>query len=313
MEFVDAFALVQSYTDLLRSPSKKSCIREGVHMSQPEAQDPRRSEPRISIELGTTPFLGSRKNGQPSFAYLLRDVSSRGVGLIVPPQGGMVPLEVDETVNFHLPFQLDQKFYNEGVIRWQQIVPQGQQCGANLRKRVPVRYPIYVAFETGDIRLILEEFGIPSVGDLIERILEDAFYFKKGVSIYFEHLAPYFTRHGRLHREKRSKDNESIVPRIRAQVEENIRTIENLKNKAAQRSSARSFPTTDDLESLRAAIPLEINLIVLSENFDTSVVLPYLRSVRLLEHQLYSNFNTLVLVHLQICGHRVVGSMQRPT
>jgi hypothetical protein len=276
-------------------------------MYQPEVQDSRRSEPRISVDLGSTPFLGSRKNGQPSFAYLLGDVSSSGVGLIVPPQNGMVPLEVGETINFHLPFQLDQKFYNEGVIRWQQTVPQGQQCGAHLQKRVPVRYPIYVAFETGAIHLILEEFGIAGVGDLIDRILDDAFYFKKGVSIYFEHLAPYFARHGRLHPAKRSGEDENIVPRIRAQIEENIRAIENLKNKAAQRANGRSFPAIDDLETLRAAIPIEINLAVLSVKFDASIVLPYLRSVRLLEHQLYSNFNTLVLVHLQIYRHGAVG------
>ena len=282
-------------------------------MHRPEVQDSRRTEPRISVDLGTTPFLGSRKNGQPSFAYLLGDVSSSGVGLIVPPQDGMVPLEIGETVNFHLPFQLDEKFYNEGLIRWRQAVPQGQQCGANLQKRVPVRYPIYVAFETGVIHLILEEFGIHDVGDLVDRILEDAFYFKKGVSIYFEHLAPYFTRHGRLHPEKRPKEDESIVPRIRAQIEENIRTIDKLKNEAAQRANSRSFPNSDDLESLRAAIRLEINLAVLSEKFDASIVLPYLRSVRLLEHQLYSNFNTLVLVHLQIHGHRAVGLLERPT
>jgi hypothetical protein len=259
------------------------------------------------------PFLGSRKNGQPSFGYLLRDVSASGVGLIVPQRGGMVPLEIGETVNFHLPFQLGQKFYNEGVIRWQQPVPPGQQCGAHLQKRVPVRYPIYLAFETGEIRLMLAKFGISSLEDLVERILVDAFYSKKGVSIYFEHLAPYFTRHSLLQAERRSKEEESIVPRIRAQIEENIRTIENLKNKAAQRSSSQPFLTPDDLESLRAAVPFEINLIVLSESFDASVVLPYLRSVRLLEHQLYSNFNTLVLVHLQISGHRVVRSVEGQT
>jgi hypothetical protein len=176
-----------------------------------------------------------------------------------------------------------------------------------------VRYPIYVAFETGAIHLILEEFGIPGMEDLVDRILDDAFYFKRGVSIYFEHLAPYFTRHGRLHPAKRSREDENIVPRIRAQIEENIRAIQNLKNKAAQRADSRSFPAIDDLESLRAAIPLEISLTVLSENFDASIVMPYLRSVRLLEHQLYSNFNTLVLVHLQIYRAGVGGLVERPT
>jgi hypothetical protein len=105
--------------------------------------------------------------------------------------------------------------------------------------------------------------------------------------VIFEHLASYFKRHGSMHAEKRQNEDESIVARIRTQIEDNIRTIEALKNKAAQRPKARSFPTTDDLEILRAAIPFEINLIVLSQNSDASVVLPYLRSVRLVEHQLY--------------------------
>jgi hypothetical protein len=280
---------------------------------QPESKDWRRSEPRIPIDLGSMPFLGSRKNGQPSFVYLLSDVSASGVGLIAPPRGGMVPLEVGEIVDFHLPFQLGQKFYNEGAIRWQQPVPQGQRCGAQLQKRAPVRYPVYVAFETGEIRLTLKEYGFSSVEDLVERILSDAYYSKKGVSIYFEHLAPYFTRHSLLYTDKRSKEQESIVPRIRAQIEENIHTIENLKNKAAQRDNSQPFPTTDDLESLRAAVAFEINLIVLTERFDASVVLPYLRSVRLLEHQLYTNFNTLVLVCLQISGHQVMRVAEHQT
>jgi len=66
---------------------------------EPESKDWRRSEPRIPIDLGSMPFLGSRKNGQPSFVYLLSDVSASGVGLIVPRRGGMVPLEIGETVN----------------------------------------------------------------------------------------------------------------------------------------------------------------------------------------------------------------------
>ena len=80
----------------------------------------------------------------------------------------MVALETGEFINFHLPFQLNQKFYNQGVIRWQQSIPRGQMCGAHLEKRVPLRYPIYVGFETGQIHFIIEEFGMESVGALIE-------------------------------------------------------------------------------------------------------------------------------------------------
>jgi hypothetical protein len=278
-----------------------------MNMSPSESDDWRRSEPRIPIDLGSTPFLGSRENGQPSFAYLLRDVSSNGVGVTVPLSGDTVPMEDGETVNFHLPFQLNEKFYNQGIIRWQQITAHGQMCGAHLEKRVPLPYPIYVAFETGDIRFAGEELGIRSVKDLIERILEDAFYLKKGIGIYFEHLAPYFARHGR--RKKKPGTGEDLVTRVRRQIQENIRTIEGLKNTATKRAAEHPFPSVADLESLRAAIALELNLKVLSERFNASTVLPYLRSVRVLEHQLYTSFNTLVLLHLRSSGRRVVGSI----
>ena len=280
-----------------------------MNSSRSESEDWRRSEPRIPIDLGSAPFLGSRENGEPSFAYLLRDVSSGGVGVIVPLSAEMVPLEIGEAVNFHLPFQLNKKFYNQGVIRWEKMTPEGQMCGAHLEKRIPLRYPIYVAFETGDIRFAVEEFGIPSMEDLIKQILEDAFYLKKGIGIYFEHLAPYFTRHGRLRVEKEPGAKEGLVIRIRRQIQKNIRTVESLKNRSIKRTDEQPLPSVADLESLRAAIALELNLKVLSERFNASTVLPYLRSVRLLEHQLYTNFNTLVLVHLQTSGRRVVGTV----
>jgi hypothetical protein len=277
-----------------------------MNSSQSEHEDWRRSEPRIPIDLGSAPFLGSRESGRPSFAYLLRDVSSSGVGVIVPLRAGMADLEIGESVNFHLPFQLNKKFYNQGVIRWQKMEPEGQMCGAHLEKRVPLRYPIYVAFETGDIRFAVEEFGIPSLEDLIIQILEDAFYFKKGVSIYFEHLAPYFARHSRVKVEKRSPTDENLVTRVRSQIQENIRIIEALKIKASESTANGSFPSIADLESLRAATALELNLEVLSERFSASTMLPYLQSVGLLSHQLYTNFNTLVLMHLHTGGRRLV-------
>ena len=266
-----------------------------MNISEPPFGEWRRSEPRIPIDLGSTPFLGSRENGQPSFAYLLRDVSASGVGLIVPPQPGMVALEVGELVNFHLPFQLNKKFYNQGVIRWQENVPRGQMCGARLEKRVPLRYPIYVAFETGEIRFVTEEFGIESLEDLTQRILEDAYYFKRGVAIYLEHLLPYFERHRLQRRAKGLPTDENVVPRVRAQIAQHIQTIANLR--ALNRTTKQVFPNSADLETLRSAVDFEPSLTELSERFDAKTIRPYLRSVQLLKHQLFSNFNTLVLVH----------------
>jgi hypothetical protein len=279
-----------------------------MNISQAQSVDERRFEARIPIDAGTVPFLGSRENAQPSFSFFLRDVSSSGVGVVVPTQQGMMPLEIGETVNFHLPFQLNKEFYNQGVIRWQQVIPEGQVYGARLEKRVPLRYPIYVAFETGDIRFVLAEFGIPSLEALVAQILEDALYFKRAVCIYFEHLAPYFGRHGRSKSEKSLPNDEGLVARIREQILDNTGTIEILKNRAIGWRTDEPFPRFADLQSLRAAITLELNLEVLSERFSASTMLPYLRSVGLLAHQLYTSFNTLVLVHLH---ERALNARQR--
>jgi PilZ domain len=262
---------------------------------EPPSEEWRRTERRLPIDLGSTPFLGSRENGQPTFAYLLRDVSPSGVGMIIPPKQGMVPLEVGEWINFHLPFQLNEKFYNQGLIRWQQNVPKGQMCGAHLERRVPLKYPIYVGFETGQVHFIIEEFGIQSLEALTERILEDAYYFKRGLAIYFEHLAPYFKRHSLPMLHKGLHTDETVVPRIRALIAQHIQMIERLL--ALSRTGERSFPDQADLETLRSAVDYELNITVLSETFDASTVRPYLRSLHLLRHQLFSNFNTLVLVH----------------
>lgn len=273
-----------------------------MNLSRIQSEDERRSEARIPVNVGTVPFLGSRENAQPSFSFLLRDVSSSGVGVLVPIKPGMMPLQLGETVNFHLPFQLNKEFYNQGVIRWQQVIPEGQVCGARLEKRVPLRYPIYVAFETGDIRFVLEEFGIPSLEALVAQILDDTLYFKKAVSIYFEHLTPYFGRHSRSKSKKGFPTDEDLVPRVRKQIVDNTRAIETLRNQAIDRQADEPFPRVVDLESLRAAVALELNLEVLSERFSASIMLPYLRSVGLLAHQLYTNFNTLVLIHLHNLG-----------
>jgi hypothetical protein len=281
-------------------------MKQRMNTSQSESDNWRRFEPRIPIDLGPASFLGSRENGQPSFAYLLRDVSSSGVGIIVPPNDAMTPIDVGETINFHLPFQLNEKFYNQGIVRWQKITPNGQMCGAHLEKRVPLRYPIYVVFQTGNIRFASEELGIASVNDLIEQILEDVLYLKKGIGIYFDHLTPYFTRHGRQKTKPGTGDD--LVTRLRRQIQENIRTVNGLKDAATKRRAEQPFPSGADLESLRAAIALEFNLTVLGERFNASTVLPSLRSVRLLEHQLYTSFNTLVLLHLQTSGRQIVGS-----
>jgi len=57
------------------------------------------------------------------------------------------------------------------------------------------------------------------------------------------------------------------VTHIRRRIQENVRTLEDLKNTANKRATDSPFPSIAELESLRAAIALELNLTVLSERW----------------------------------------------
>jgi hypothetical protein len=92
------------------------------------------------------------------------------------------------------------------------------------------------------------------------------------------------------------------IPRL---ITQHIQTIEKLL--LLSRTAERTVPDQADLETLRSAVDYELNITVLSETFDASIIRPYLRSVQLRRHRLFSNFNTLVLVN----QHRGQGGGQR--
>src|SRR5262245_66614095 len=62
-------------------------------------------------------------------------------------------------------------------------------CGAHLERRVPLKYPIYVGFETGQVHFTLEEFGIQSLEALNSELFEgkmDLAGFKTDVDRIFQ-------------------------------------------------------------------------------------------------------------------------------
>ncbi len=259
----------------------------------------RRVETRIEIDAGLLPFLGSRENGEPSFSYLLQDVSQQGVGVLLPPQDGSTPLVVGEYVNFHLPFQLNQRFYNQGSIRWQKTSARGQECGALLEKRVPLKYPVYVAFETADVRFELSAHGFRDPDDLVRRIIEDAFFFKRGLRIYFDHLRPLLARLSSAEAQTAETD------RISAMIDENVDYLAAARDQVMS-GDADAWLSEASLAGLRNALSLELNVGTTRNVFDHKQAWPYLRSIKLLEHQLYSSYNTLVLLYHKQTGGRVV-------
>jgi hypothetical protein len=66
-----------------------------------------RGESRLAVETGGTAFIATSEDFSAIFEYVLRDVASGGVGFFVE-EG--TPLEEGDRINFHLPFEVNERF-----------------------------------------------------------------------------------------------------------------------------------------------------------------------------------------------------------
>lgn len=238
-------------------------------------------------------LLGSREENQPGFLYRLRSVSSRGIEIRVIDEPGS-DLEEGERVALHLPFRSNGEFFDHGVVLVERWDDRGQICELALGNPVVPRYPVFLTTDG--------ERNCPEM--LRYRLLEDLVYFQKGVAVYFDHLAPYFTRHNLYPIRETSPFCGAFLPRIRARLARHLQTLEGLTERAA--ASVDGFLDERDLERLREAVRLETHVLVSTSAFESAAVIPYLTSIRRLEHQLYSNFNALVLLHEEHHGSPLV-------
>ena len=151
-----------------------------------------RREDRLPVASLNLPFLGTRSSDSQAFQYLILDTSTSGAGIVIP-QWVMARERVNsgERVRLNLPFKMDKELYNRGVVAWERWDEEilGQKLGIRLDKTVPDYYPVRIDLQTGDLQIDLGEFK--SGGDLLARVIKDAYLLKKGVRIYYSHLVPY--------------------------------------------------------------------------------------------------------------------------
>jgi hypothetical protein len=263
----------------------------------------RRGEDRIPVNTRQRPFLATKAESSLCFPYLLRDVSTQGVGIARPDalrQG--VDLQVGESLNFHLPFRLSRFFFDQGSIRWRkrdESLP-GELCGALLEKRVPLYYPLYVAFDTGQIVFKADAPGASSEIGILRAILHDAQILKKGVRVYFNHLVPYFRRISDYEPARFPRLRAGFLTEILEKLDDNIVRLEHFSDAAAEPGYTLQRMAADfDLEAFRRCIEPELVPEEFVDRFDSRAVIPYLRSIKRLEHRLYANHNAVVLLSLQ--------------
>lgn len=254
----------------------------------------------LPIGAVNLPFLGSKRDNHGTFQYLLQGVSAREVTFTVPPW--VVRREhfaVGDRVDFHLPFRTaDAEMHEQGEIVAVQRANDEQICRAELRERVPLHNPVFASLDTGEI-MFCDADGAPANADeLLGRLMRDFHLLKRGVGVYFKHLVPLFSRITLFPEKDYAALRRTILEDIRGRIDANTATFEAWQGEAERGElTMATLAQKLDLETLRGATEAEMENDLLTATFDTPVIKPYIAAIRLLEHRLYLNYNTVVLLY----------------
>lgn len=260
----------------------------------------RRRDRRIPLDSVLLPFLGSREEDQACFEYLPLDISLHGLGIAIPQWVvNREKLREGDLINLNVPFELQGQTFRQGKIvwtRWDDSM-QAQVSGIYLEKQMPPNYPIYFSFETSKVVLTSKEI---SMEDLLLRVLKDSMLLKKGVSIYFKHLIPYFSRITGYPSKDYSTLKEIFLNDIKIRIMEHKDRLDELyqifsKTNGNYGAIAKHL----NLEDLRDMIESEIYLEVIKITFESDAALQYLLAIKELEKKLYYNYNAIVMIYIQ--------------
>ena len=260
----------------------------------------RRKEKRLDISSVNLPFLGTRGGDHSCFQYVVLDLSKSGIGFAIPTWVvSREGIRKGDTVNFHLPINIGEQYYNQGVIvwtKWDEAIG-AQTCGAVLGNRGRPSYPVFISIESGSVSVNLEEFEVRD--SLLCRVIKDTAFLKKGVDIYLGHLVPFFSRIARYPREEYPQLKNFLLSDVRSRVREHCDQLEALYVKTRTETPGPSdIARFIDLEELRAMVESEVYVEIFKAAFSDESIVPYLNAIKDLENRLYFNYNTIVMLYL---------------
>ncbi len=260
-----------------------------------EVQTPRYLD-RFPVFTGGHPFLGFSGDWSVVFPYLPRDVSNYGASLRSFSQDGFTPSEGDK-LNLCLPFRMNEEFLDQCLVRWVRKEEEGWTCGGPLTHRAPLRYPFFLDSVHAVPLLNGKNFTAEAALKLIADLLRDAWLGKRCIAIYFQHIAPFFTRSAKRGFNKHKELEARLFRNIAQQIEQNISALEdlrgqlNLANKPSVLCQSEAF-----IRTYRSSILSEILLEPLTASFSAEIINRYLHSIRVCEHKLALNYNTFLLL-----------------
>ncbi|WP_291323657.1 hypothetical protein [Desulfonatronospira sp.] len=259
-----------------------------------------RTEERLPLEMAILPFLASRDEDYQPFQYILQDFSQNGVRIAIPYwlQSREV-LGQGDRINLHLPYKFRGQSRNQGSVAWQtwDDEARAQICGVALDKSFPETYPVFISLETREMVIGLENFD--DEAGLLLLVLKDIALLKRGMLIYLEHLATYFTRVSEFSRQDYAVFRNVIINDIKKGLQKNHNYLASLYSMALERHSQHlDIMEILDVDELRKSVQSEVYVDLFSSVLRIETINMYLMALKTLEKKSYNNYNTLVMLYL---------------
>jgi hypothetical protein len=244
----------------------------------------RRKEERKTVDSINLPFLGSKEENHLCFEYSLIDLSKTGLKIaIYKCVASREPIKKDDIINFHLPYAIDNIFYDQGKVAWIEWdnSVEAQVFGVSFDSSKPIPYPYSLPVTQKENTLV--------------SILKDMVFLKKGVFIYLSNLIPYFSHFRMEYPQLKTLFLDDVKNKVGEHHVELENTFANLKNDMTSISEITKFI---DLEGLRLTVESEIYADIFTVTFSDERIMPYLNAIKKLEDRLYFDYNIIVILYV---------------
>ncbi len=260
----------------------------------------KRRAPRMLLDSVLLPFLGCREDDHVSFQYLPLDISTSGYKIAVPRWAvSRERLQVHELITLNSPFRFQGRTFYQGRVAWTtwDEALLSQISGLSLEQEMPPAYPVYFTVQDSLISFTPDQSA--ALDECILELFKDIILLKKGVSIYFKHLIPYFYRISGYSPKDYPHLKQMLLVDIQNNLAEHINKLTDLATK--MRSTADLYHDIAkllDLEHLREWVESEISLDLLLITLDSEAAGKYLIAIKELEKKLYANYNNLIMIYI---------------
>lgn len=246
------------------------------------------------------PFLGCREDDHVSFQYIPLELSTNGYRIAVPRWVvSRERIQVNELITLNSPFRFQGRTFYQGRVIWtswdEALV--SHISGLILEQEMPLTYPVYFTVQDSAIALNQKQFA--AIDNCILELFKDLFLLKRGVSIYFKHLIPYFSRITGYSTKDYPHLKDLLLSDIQNKMTEHIDELTVIFNSMqSYHNIYQNIAKLVDLEHLRNLVESEISLDLLLITFDSEAASQYLTAIKELENKLYANYNNLVMIYI---------------